>query len=195
LQQISTTNLGGNVMSNRSWLIVHILLVAPVAFFACTGASAEEREGPKNFVVALQGTAEAVPRTFDDADYLCFDVDLVNPATGRIIGPATDCLELASIVPIGDDGGFGINNLTFFGLPGGTVVSLSRTTIQPVEDPSHGPTHITGEVASDDNILTHLSTGRFENATGKTRLSGQVDMSLFGDGIITFDCLFVVDIN
>jgi hypothetical protein len=182
-------------MSKRSWLFVHILLVAPVAFFAWTGASAEESEGPKNFVVNLQGTAEAVLRTFDAVDYLCFDVDLVNPATGRIIGPATDCLELGSIVPIGDDGGFGINNLTFFGLPGGTVASLSRTTIQPVEDASHGPTHITGEVSSGDNILTHLSTGRFEYATGNTRLSGQVDMSLFGDGIITFDCIFVVDIN
>jgi hypothetical protein len=182
-------------MNKRSWLIVHILLVAPVTFFAWTGVSAEEREGPKNFVVALQGTAEGVLRTYDAVDYLCFDVDLVNPATGRIIGPATDCLDPDSILDIGGDGGFGINNLTFFGLPGGTVASLSRTTIQPVEDASQGPTHITGEVASDDNILTHLSTGRFETATGNTRLSGQVDMSQFGDGIITFDCIFVVNIN
>jgi hypothetical protein len=182
-------------MSTQRWSFALIPLMATVALFTWTGANAEESEGPKNFVVALRGTAAAVPRNFDGVDYLCFDVDLVNPATERIIGPATDCLELGSIVPIGDDGGFGINNLTFFGLPGGTVVSLSRTTIQPVEDPSQGPTHITGEVAPGDNIITHLSTGRFENATGNTRLSGQVDMSLFGDGIITFDCLFIVDIN
>ena len=182
-------------MSKQHLSIVLIPLVATVAFFAWTGANAEEEGGPPNFVVALRGTAEAVPRTFDGADYLCFDVDLINPATERIIGPATDCLELASIVPIGDDGGFGINNLTFFGLPGGTVASLSRTTIQPVEDPSHGPTHITGEVASADTNITHLSTGRFENATGNTRLSGQVDMRQFGSWIITFDCLFIADIN
>jgi hypothetical protein len=171
------------------------VVLAAATLAAAPVASAEEREGPKNFVVNLQGTAVAVPRNFDDVDYLCFDVDLVNPATGQIIGPATDCLDLASILPIGDDGGFGINNLTFFGLPGGTVASLSRTTIQPVEDAIHGPTHITGEVSSGDNILTHLSTGRFEYATGNTRLSGQVDMSLFGDLIITFDCIFVVNVN
>ena len=171
------------------------VLVATVTFFAWTGASAANEGGRRNIVVALTGMAAAVPRNFDGVDYLCFDVDLINPGTKRKIGFGTDCLELGSIVPIGDDGGFGINNLTFFDLPGGTVVSLSRTTIQPVEDPSHGPTHITGEVASDNNILPHLSTGRFENATGNTRLSGQVDMSLFGDGIITFDCIFVIDID
>ena len=59
-----------------------------------------------------------------------------------MIGSGTDCLDLNSIVPIGDDGGFGINNTTFFHLSAGTIVSLSRTTIQPVEDPSFGPTHI-----------------------------------------------------
>ena len=171
------------------------MMIFGLAFITWTGANAEESAGPKNFVVALRGTAEGVFRTFDGVEYLCFDVDLINPATERIIGPATDCLDLNSIVPIGGDGGFGINNLTFFGLPGGTVASLSRTTIQPVEDPSHGPTHITGEVAPGDNIITHLSTGRFENATGNTRLSGQVDMSLFGSWIITFDCLFIVDLD
>ena len=162
---------------------------------ASTGANAEGRQGPKSFVVALQGTAAAEPRTFDGVDYLCFDVDLVDPATGRYIGPASDCLNPASILPIGVDGGFGVNNLTFVGLPGGTVVSLSRTTVQPVEDSSHGPTHITGEVASYSNIVTTLNTGRFMNATGNTRLSGQVDMSQFGSGIITFDCLFIVSID
>jgi hypothetical protein len=171
------------------------VLVATAAFFAWTGASAGEEGGLRNFVVTLRGTAAAVPRNFDGVDYLCFDVDLIDPAKERIIGFGTDCLELDSIVPIGDDGGFGINNLTFFDLPGGTVVSLSRTTIQPVENASHGPTHITGEVASDNNILPHLSTGRFENATGNTRLSGQVDMSLFGDGVITFNCIFVIHID
>ena len=173
---------------------ITLFFVSTLMLFASI-SYAEEREGRKNFVVVLKGTAAAVPRNFDGVDYLCFDVDLINPAIGQIIGPATDCLEPGSIVPIGDDGGFGINNLTFFGLPGGTVASLSRTSIQPVEDPSQGPTHITGEVALDNNVLSHLSTGRFENATGNTRLSGQVDMSLFGDGIITFDCIFVIDID
>ena len=182
-------------MRTRRWFIVLIPLMAAVALFAWTGAIAGGREGPKNFVVALQGTAGAVPRNIMGVDYACFDVDLIDPATGRIIGPGTDCLNPNSMAPIGADGGFGINNLTFFYLPGGTVVSLGRTTVQPVEDSSHGWTHITGEVDPIDNIITDLSTGRFKNATGNTRLSGNVDLSLFGNGIITFDCLYVVDID
>ena len=39
-------------------------------------------------------------------------------------------------------------------------------------------------------------TGRFRNATGRVRLNGDVDMSLFfSDNIITFDCIFRIDFD
>ena len=72
------------------------VLVATVTFFAWTGASAANEEGRRNIVVALTGMAAAVPRNFDGVDYLCFDVDLINPGTKRKIGFGTDCLYLGS---------------------------------------------------------------------------------------------------
>ena len=176
-------------------LLSMIVLTGAATLLAASPAEAQ-RQGPKNFVVLLQGTAAAVPRTIETVDYLCFDVDLVDPRTDRRIGAATDCLDAASMADIGDDGGFGINNLTFFDLPGGWVVSLSRTSIQPVEFPVAGvATHITGEIDTVDNIVSTLGTGRFEGATGNTRLNGTVDLTNFGTGVITFKCLFVIDID
>lgn len=179
-------------MRKSVWSMAIVLGIALLV----VGSSLDAREGPKNFVVLLSGTDDTPEvRTFDGVDYVCYDVDLVNPTTGRRIGDAADCLEFpASVAPIGDDGGFGINNLTFFDLPGGTVVSLSRTTIQPVESPAAGvATHITGEVDGSDNIVPGLGTGRFHGATGSTRLNGTVDMSAFPT--ITFSCLFVISID
>ena len=161
--------------------------------FASMISLLEAREGPKNIVVNLTGTAEGVVQDIDGVENVCFAVDLVDLKTEKIIGEGTDCLALGSIVPIGDDGGFGINNTTFFDFPSGTVASLSRTSIQPVE--SGNGIFITGEVAEDDNILTDWGTGRFRNATGRTRLSGIVDMSEFGNNIISFNCIFVIEID
>ncbi len=151
--------------------------------------------GHLDLVVALQGTATGESRDIEGVEMDCFDADMVNPRTGRSVGTASDCLDLASIAAIGDDGGFAINNTTFFNFVDGTVVSLSRTTIQPVEDAADGPTHVTGEVSSEDNILAHLGTGAFTGRTGRTRLSGMVDMSDFGGNTITFDCIFVIDVD
>jgi hypothetical protein len=122
---------------------------------------------------------------------------MIDLSTGSSIGTATDCLDMATIAPINDDGGFIIVNTTFFNFEDGTIVSRSDTTVQPASDPlpSSGPTHITGEMASGNNILSDLGTGDFAGATGSTRLSGQVDMSKMPDGILTFACIFVIDVN
>lgn len=163
-------------------------IVIAGAFALYSSSEVEAREGPQNFVVALQGTATGVET---DPGVFCFDVDLVDLTTDRVIGVGTDCLDTNSIAPIGDDGGFGITNTTIFHLPGGMIVSKSRTSIQPVE--AGGDIFITGEEASGDNITD--GSGRFDGVTGSTRLSGIVDMSQFGSGIITFDCIFVININ
>ena len=163
--------------------------------FVFVTGSLEAKAEPPNIVVNLHGTAKGVDKFIDGVPMVCFDVDLRNLNTGKVIGQGTDCLNLLSNLPIGDDGGFGIDNTTFFNFHRGTVVALSRTTIQPAE--SGNGVFITGAVSVDeDNIQTELGTHRFRNATGKTRLSGIVDMSEFNENtIISFDCIFVIDLN
>lgn len=182
-----------------------VATVFATAFVVFGTSDAEAKNGPKNFVVVLQGTAEGRAETINEVDNICFDVDLVDPSTDRRIGSGTDCLALGTFSPIGvveptSLQGFRIVNTTFFNLPGGQIVSRSLTTIQPVHpdevDPVSGPTHITGEVGQNDNILS--GTGRFGEVSGSTRLSGAVDLrdfTLAAGSPITFDCIFVIDLN
>lgn len=163
--------------------------------FAFGNSSAEAKEGPQNFVVVLRGTANSV---VPGGTVHCFTVDLVDPATGRVIGDGTDCLDLASNVDIGDDGGFEVTNITTFNLPGGTLVVESRSTVQPSGPGSPGITHITGALpAAGTNQITS-GTGRFQDAEGRVTINGAVDLSGFG-GVagdpVTFDCIFVIDLN
>ena len=39
-----------------------------------------------------------------------------------------------------------------------------------------------------------MGTGKYQDVTGNTRLSGAVDMSKMGEGVVTFDCIFVINL-
>lgn len=125
---------------------------------------------------------------------LCFDGALIDLKTGRIIGTATDCLADISGDPAS---GMSLVGTTIFNLPGGSVVSRGNTTVQPIlTDPSGTPiTHITGAVPNPGENSIIGGTGRYQNATGSVRLSGAVNLSELGDGIITFDCVFVIRLD
>ena len=76
------------------------------------------------------------------------------------------------------------------------LVTLGNTTVQPttttIERDGTTFTHITGANGSGNAVLG--GTGQFSKAVGQVRLSGQVDLSMLAsDGIITFDCVFIVD--
>lgn len=165
-----------------------------IALTALTVLSAAASAAPPDRAVILRGEAVGETRDIDGVSMECFDVELVDPESGMTVGTGSDCLDLASIVEIGDDGGFGIDNTTFFHFLDGTLVSESRTTVQPVEESTDGATHITGEVADVENIVE--GTGRYRKAGGRTRLSGIVDMSSFdAENRIGFDCIFVIDFD
>ncbi len=143
-------------------------------------------------VVDLRGTAEGEFRMIDGTEMDCFDVQLFDPRKDRVIGEGTDCLDLASIVGDPTVGAFAISNTTFFHFDDyGSIKSRNRTTIAPVVEGSPGTTHITGDIAVTNNILS--GTDEFEDIEGISILRGAVDMSLFfSDNIITFRCLFVL---
>ncbi len=165
------------------------------------GSTTEARVDPgqsgHDLVVALRGTAQVQELPIPPTDQgtttgLCFTVDMVDLATGNVIGDATDCLADID----GDASGMALTGTTTFNFPGGTLVSRGRTTVQPVLDGSIGFTHITGAVpaAGENSVLS--GTGRFSGATGQVRLSGAVNLAeLDSDGKITFDCIFVISVD
>lgn len=157
-------------------------------------ANADVGAGRERLAVVVKGTAMGEFRDIGGVSMDCFDVDLVDAASGRIIGRGTDCLDLSSIVGDPSVGGFAISNTTFFDLPGGTLTSQNRTTIQPVIEGSPESTHITGDIAEAMNVLD--GTGRFQGAEGTVRLTGAVDMSrFFSDNMISFNCVFRIDLD
>ena len=126
------------------------------------------------------------------SEALCFDVTMVDPTTGRVLGTASDCL--LNVQPVGD--GMSLTAVTIFNFPGGSVINEGQTTVQPTTIGSPGITHITGAIpgAGDGTIIG--GTGRFRHASGSARLSGAVDLSQLASSTeITFDCLFVLDFD
>jgi len=174
-------------------LMLVLLLVFALPLYG--GSIVQAQAIPKSIVVVFTGTATGATRDIDGTDMECFDVDITDPVSGRILGTGTDCLDLGSIAPIGDDGGFTINNTQFFHLAEGTIVTAVVTTIQPAGVGSPGVTHVTGAVSADGGNQVLHGDRRYNNAEGRVRLNGGVDMSLFGDNIITFDCLFRIDFD
>ena len=77
----------------------------------------------------------------------------------------------------------------------GTLISRGLTTVQPVLHGSVDFTHITGAIPSPGDEGVIYGDGKFKNASGPVRLSGAVNLSeLASDGLITFDCMFLIDI-
>ncbi len=180
------------MVRTKKVLVLVLLMGSALAWTVNWQASANAQIGDgigQSLAVVLQGTAEGEFRMIDGVEMECFDVDLVDAASGRIIGLATDCLDLNSIVPDPDGGaGFSVNNTQFFHLPGGMIQTSIRSTIQPVLEGSSGITHITGSIGDEMNIVG--GTGRYQNAQGTVRLNGAVDLSRLGEAIVTFDCVF-----
>ena len=175
----------------------NIFLVILVTLLSASGANAAGIGN--NIVVVLAGTGEAHPGDEQFAQFglpplgaTCFDMDLFDAKTGNVIGRGSDCLS--GITPSDSDNGLMMTATTFFYFPGGTLVSRGLVTVQPVLHGSPEFTHMTSAVPSpsDNNVI--YGDGKFKKAAGSVRLSGAVNLSGFGDGVIFFDCVFVIDI-
>lgn len=168
---------------------------------ATSPASVTEGMSRPGRVVLLQGTAVGQVRdvsAFTGApgasQALCFDIPIIDPLTGRVIGTASDCLM--NVQPVGNEGGMSLTAVTFFNLPGGTIVAQGNTSVQPTTIGSPSVTHITGAIPDAGQNSIIAGTGAFRRATGPVRLSGAVNLSRLGShGEITFDCVFIIDLD
>ena len=186
---------------------LHAVLGAIVGTTAiCVGALSAGASQPSGsydprVVVEFVGTDVGEIRSVDGIDMLCFDGDLVDMRTGRVVGTGTDCLDLASIEegdPFAGDA-FVMTNVTYFDLPQGTIQTTGRVTISPVMQGTIGEqetavTHVTGNFSRGE-VLS--GTGAFADLEADVRLQGAVDMSAFDGGPgspISFNCIFVFDL-
>jgi hypothetical protein len=179
---------------NRYRLIQYLGLFALA--LVVTSAHAANRGG-QVLTLNLKGTGTAYLAEIPVIDGTgtttgtCFDVGLFDMSTGLQVGTATDCL--ADLVD--EMGGTRLIGTTYFKFTGGaTIVTRGKTTVMPVLHGSPGFTHVTGAGADGNGILS--GTNQYANASGSVRLSGLVNLSkLASDGQITFDCIFVMNLD
>jgi hypothetical protein len=181
----------------------NIFLVILVTLLSASGANAGGFR--KNIVVLLAGEG-----LVDDSGnqftrlglvppegVLCFDMDLIDAKTGRVIGSGSDCL---SDINSSENGGMSLTATSFFHFRHGTLVSRGLVTVQPklpgLEfDGLEEFTHVTGAAPSPSENNVIYGDGKFKNAAGSVRLSGLVNLSrLATHGVIDFDCVFIIDI-
>lgn len=179
-------------------------------------ACAMKEVPPKHLILNFKGEAKGevkqVPDSVGQDDNAggflqadCFKADVFDPATDKKLGTAQDCLTIIGVgTNTGSGSGLQVVGTTLFELEGkGRLVVQGLTTVQPVNWPTSNSnmifSHTTG--ANSPKFSTVASSGEFSN-TGdfkgkktRTRLSGLVDLKREPEGIITFDCLFVVTLE
>jgi len=166
------------------------------------GKSSKHKGGGKHYVLNLVGTSAPTSAMVSDpeggemlAD--CYEVNLIDMKKQKRIGTAVDCLSVQEV--IGDFDTIRLIGTTTFHLPKGSFTTQGATTVakakQPTVSPSIGDiTHITGAAGAGNAVID--GTRKFKHATGTSRLSGLVNLgSLLVNGEITFDCIFVVELD
>jgi len=182
----------------NTWMF---LIVISLILFEPSGAIAKDQGGGKRYLFNLVGTAQPTMAMVPDAEKpgeemlaSCYEVDLIDMKNQRKIGTAVDCLTVQEV--IGDFEIIRLIGTTTFNLPQGSLTTQGFTTVakaqQDTESSSVGLiSHITGAAGTDNAIIG--GTKKFRNATGTSRLSGLVNLGVPGQ--ITFDCIFVINLD
>jgi len=192
-------------------LFISVIVLSVTATFSSAALS------DQRLLLNFKGTASAFSKAVPDntglhltsnglLDSNCFTADVFDLNNGNKLGTAEDCLSEIAVGGNTDSGsGVQVVGTTTFNLKNGRLVVQGLTSVQPVNWPTENSdgitfTHITGANSPTNAVLDgpgdFSNTKRFKRASARVRLSGQVDLSQLEDaGQITFDCIFVVDID
>lgn len=125
----------------------------------------------------------------------CHDHEVIDLATNRIVGWATDAT--ADVTPT--ENGLVGTGTTFFHLTHGDFVVRGTGSIQPVlygsPVQSGSPvTHIAGIFPNngENNVLSELGTGRYQGAEGTFTLLGALDMTNAAQGQGAYHCMYFI---
>lgn len=144
-------------------------------------------------------------------DYACFQMDMLDPATGNVVGYGVDCLVFHGIPgqvvnAKGLANGKAFQNLagdvaveavSIFDFGGGNLlVTSGLTSVRPLlqgfgDGGAPARTHVSGSIPDPAAHSILLAEGTFAGSQGSARVSGALSIS--GNGLY-FDCLWILDI-
>jgi Putative peptidoglycan binding domain len=175
-----------------------LMTIAMLTIVLGVFANAAAPDHGRTLIVRLKGRAIGATRPIPPVEATkatsegnCFDVDLLDVVTDRSIGTATRCFTDINTV----NGSMILTDTAFFRLREGTIVSRSRTTVQPVLDGSSDITHIATAIPTPaaTTILPDAGSGVFKGVPGTTRLAGAMDMRQFRErNEIAFDDIALI---
>jgi hypothetical protein len=158
----------------------------------------DAREGTNINFNALDGQLPPLGATFppgdDCAGFICFEIPLVNPGNGTLLGSGVDCLRFEDGTAPGPES-FKVAAVSFFVMPGGTLVTAGRTSVLALSDGwGNGgvpqKTHATGSIPTPGAHSVIAGTGEFAGAQGMARVSGAVGIG----AEVSFDCLWHIEL-
>ena len=184
-------------MKNKNPIYIAVSVIACAAF---AGPVLATDAADPRLVLILEGrNLQGYPAEVPDIDgdgvpdgAFCFDGDVTDAKTNKVIGSGTECLSPTAEGP-------NIATTTLH-LPSGSITARGKISIWPVQwDPSTNPDVdasvgvVTGYFPAPGSNNIIAGTGRFADATGRMRLSGAaLD---FGDGTANLNCLFIIDLD
>lgn len=153
-------------------------------------------------LVKLTGTGVGYHKSipgFDD-EALCFDIDLVDLKSNKIIGGATDCISDEQI----NVDGVEFIGTTYLYFADGVIATRGTVSVRSVEEENivlrtgQKITNLTGSATTGNTFIEGENTGIYENRTGNTRISGMINTENFafneGDEQF-FDCIFEIHLD
>ena len=144
-------------------------------------------------------------------DYACFRMEMLDPASGDVIGSGVDCLVFHDVpgrVVNGNGlangrafqnlaGDVAVEAVSIFNFGGGDIIVTSGlTSVRPLlegfgDGGVPARTHVSGSIPDPSAHSIILAEGNFAGSQGSARVSGALAINSNG---LFFDCLWVLDI-
>ncbi|SDM31831.1 hypothetical protein [Kriegella aquimaris] len=181
-------------------IIKNIFLIAiSVCIFACNNDD-YTGDAPNTKQLLLKVNARGTvlgqpktivhPKTGETLEPTCFLMDLVDPDTGKLIGTLQDCV-VSMETP--SDGTITSKVITSIHIDGRGTILAENIVFQELRPPAQELNFNTSFTPTKNNVI--YTTFEFEGMEGTVSLDGEVNLSKLGEGIVTFNCDFTINLQ
>ncbi len=175
------------------------LITSTLLFIACNND--DEYSGqpePETILLEVIGKGTVLgqpksvvhPKTGEAFEANCFLMDLIDPDTGEVIGSLEDCV-LGMETP--SDGTITSHVISSININGRGTIQAENFVFQELKAPMQDLIFDTSFTPIENNVIN--TTFEFEGMEGSVSLEGEVNLSQLVDSIVTFNCLFTVELE
>ncbi|WP_190810409.1 hypothetical protein [Flagellimonas sp. S3867] len=153
---------------------------------------------PKQTQIKVIGRGTAVaqsktivhPKTGETLEPNCFLMDLIDPETGNVIGTLQDCV----VDNVTDSAGIIVSRvITTININGRGTIQAENQVTQTLKPPAEALNFKTEFFPTENNIIA--AAFEFEGQEGTVALDGEVSLSNFEQGIVSFNCNFIINLQ